>query len=74
MVIYPMITRPSPEKSPKMGAKLFLRISFIVSKLNAISNINELKVLRENSSLSLEKNSNISLEMYSRFLEIYSKI
>ena len=69
-----MITRPSPEKSPKMGAKLFLRISFIVSKLNAISNIHELKLLRENSSLSLEKNSNISLGMYLRSFEIYSKI
>jgi hypothetical protein len=69
-----MITRPSLAKSPKMGAKLFLRISFIVFRLNAISNINELKVLRKNSSLSLEKNSNISLGMYSNSLEFYSKI
>jgi len=68
-----MITRPSLAKPPKMGAKLFLRISFIVSKLNAIS-INELKVLRKNSSLSLEKNSNISLGIYSKSFEIYSKI
>jgi hypothetical protein len=67
-----MITRPSPAKPPKMGAKLFLRISFIVSKLNAISNLNELKdkfkVLSNNSSLYLQKNSNISLELYSKSL------
>ncbi|KAF5070136.1 hypothetical protein DSECCO2_225350 [anaerobic digester metagenome] len=67
-----MIIRPSPAKSPNMGAKLFLRISFIVSKLNAISNLNELKdkfkVLRNNSSLYLQKNSNISLELYSKSL------
>jgi hypothetical protein len=72
MVIYPMIIRPSPVKSLKEGAKLFLRISFIVPKLNAISKLNKfkekLKVLRKNSSLSLEKNSNISLEMYSKSL------
>ncbi len=67
-----MITRPSLAKSPKMGAKLFLRISFIVSRLNAISNLKELKdkfkVLRNNSSLYSRKNSNISLELYSNSL------
>ena len=68
-----MITRPSPEKSPKTGAKLFLRNYFFVPRLNVISNLNQLKVLRKISSLSLEKNSNISLGIFSKSLKFYSR-